>query len=1160
MSKKREVLWKPHPGAQTEALKRTEFEVLYGGARGGGKAQPLDSIVITPSGKKKIGELKVGDCVCSPTGGNTRVTGIYPQGKKQVCEIVFNDGSVVESTFDHLWWIHFSNTKRQDGIYCTKKILDILDSTRGVFAYVPLTFPVEYKKREVLMDPYLLGLILGDGYIAKRSVKFSTKDKEILDFFKSIGLKVRFKQGCDYSIGMGHSARRDSYGRFVAHKDSLFGKLKDLGLKGSKSATKFIPKEYIYNTSEVRLGILQGLMDTDGYIDKRGHMEYTSISKDLAQGVRELVLSLGGYSKLCFNGYRFRLYIRFNNEIIPFRLKRKRKRMKPYNGGISLLGKRIKSIKVKEKKECVCIRVEKKDGLYLTNDYTVTHNTDAGIAWLLRESHNPDLRALILRRNSTDLEDWIDRAWRMYSRLGFNKRGNPPEFIGPSGCIFRTGHLADSDSYTKYQGHEYQRILVEELTQIPRERDYLRILSSCRSTIKDLEPRVFATTNPGGTGHCVPGGEVLTPDGWKDISKIKEGDLCLTDVDGETCFRKVDQTIKEWYEGFLYKSDNWSARFECTPNHKIVRVTETKNKSERTFHPPSLIKVKNLNKVTRLPKIGLWKGKHVNEFDVEYQESRKKKYPQPLKLKGDDFCELMGWYLAEGSFSQKTGSFSIAQAKKKNRIKISKLLKRIGFHYNWNGVNCVIYSRSWVGFLSKFGKARDKYVPQIIKNATKQQLKLFYKTIMMGDGHKNHYYTISKQLADDMCEIGLKLGFRIYLSSRQRKNRIGLSYDVSFKENKLGWIEKKNIKKKYFKGWVYCLGIKDVHRFYLRQNGTVFLSGNSWVKKRFIDVGPWGEPFCEEFKVLGKTYKRCRVFIHATMDDNPKLIKTDPGYVHNIEMLKETDPQTYKAWRFGDWDVFQGQVFGEFNRDKHVIDPVIPSRSFTHLLCMDWGYSKNSAFAAYLVAIIPQVTDAGDDFNRVIFYKEFYGNQKTPDEWVDIISEFLVSNDIPLSKVITDPAMHNSRSDSSISIADIMRKRFGTHNIRVNITKGNNNRLANVARMHNWLSMGPDGLPYLLVTNTCTNWIRTIPMLGYDEHRVDLVDTTGEDHAYDSSVYLLSRVKYINVAPGSYKFGTGSSKVKRITNFDEKSDKFTIDPEGFSAKRLRKKSSDWRTL
>src|SRR3990167_1361664 len=126
--------------------------------------------------------------------------------------------------------------------------------------------------------------------------------------------------------------------------------------------------------------------------------------------------------------------------------------------------------------------------------------TDAGIAWFTRWTHIPELRGLVLRRNADDLYDWIDRASRMYAPLGAVGVGKPAEFRFPSGARIRTGHLKDEDAYEKYQGHEYQKMVIEELTQIESLELYLKLLASNRSTVSELRPQILCTTNPGGPG------------------------------------------------------------------------------------------------------------------------------------------------------------------------------------------------------------------------------------------------------------------------------------------------------------------------------------------------------------------------------------------------------------------------------------------------------------------------------------------------------------------------------------------------------------------------------------------------------------------------------------------------------------------------------------
>ena len=126
--------------------------------------------------------------------------------------------------------------------------------------------------------------------------------------------------------------------------------------------------------------------------------------------------------------------------------------------------------------------------------------TETGIFWLLYDIGHPEFRALVIRRNADDLRDWLDRANNVYKNCNAVMKGVPSEFYFPSGAVIRTGHLKDENAYSKYVGHEYHRMLIEELNLIPSETHYLKLISSCRSTIADLPPQIFSTFNPSDTG------------------------------------------------------------------------------------------------------------------------------------------------------------------------------------------------------------------------------------------------------------------------------------------------------------------------------------------------------------------------------------------------------------------------------------------------------------------------------------------------------------------------------------------------------------------------------------------------------------------------------------------------------------------------------------
>lgn len=148
--------------------------------------------------------------------------------------------------------------------------------------------------------------------------------------------------------------------------------------------------------------------------------------------------------------------------------------------------------------------------------------TDAGIVWMIKPYliSNPMYRGLVIRANATDLDDWTDRAGRIYTSLGAIARGTPTTFEFPSGAKIKTGHLKDENAYTKYQGHEYQRMLIEELTQIPTEERYLKLLASCRSTVEGIDARIFCTANPGGVGHSWTKKRFIDPS--KPMIKFKD--------------------------------------------------------------------------------------------------------------------------------------------------------------------------------------------------------------------------------------------------------------------------------------------------------------------------------------------------------------------------------------------------------------------------------------------------------------------------------------------------------------------------------------------------------------------------------------------------------------------------------------------------------------
>jgi len=227
--------------------------------------------------------------------------------------------------------------------------------------------------------------------------------------------------------------------------------------------------------------------------------------------------------------------------------------------------------------------------------------TDAGQAWLLYDKDNPRYRALVIRRNADDLKDWIDRARRMYLPTKAEFTGNPAEIRFPSGAIIRTGHLKDESAYTKYQGHEYQKILIEELTHIPRESDYEKLLGSCRSTVPNIYPQIFCTTNPDGPGYGwvkerfqipdEPKERVLTemPDGRKRVfipARVEDNPVLMTADPGYVRYlesMKDEDLKKAWREG------SWSGiHVEGAYYREVLNKAKEENRVTNVAYNPGL--------------------------------------------------------------------------------------------------------------------------------------------------------------------------------------------------------------------------------------------------------------------------------------------------------------------------------------------------------------------------------------------------------------------------------------------------------------------------------------------------------------------------------------------------------------------------------------------
>jgi PBSX family phage terminase large subunit len=423
--------------------------------------------------------------------------------------------------------------------------------------------------------------------------------------------------------------------------------------------------------------------------------------------------------------------------------------------------------------------------------------TWAGLIWLTEYIEHPRFQGLVIRRNADDLSDWIERARYVYKGLGAEITGKPGVIRFPSGAIIRLGHLKDDSTYTKYQGHEYQKVLIEELTQIQSENRYLKLISSCRSTIPELRPQVFATTNPGNIGHL-------------------------------------------------------------------------------------------------------------------------------------------------------------------------------------------------------------------------------------------------------------------------------------------------------------------------------------WVKQRFIDPAPSNKPFIDADGIK-------RIFIPATIDDNPVLSTADPDYVKRLDALKFTDEALYRAWRYGDWDIFVGQVYKEWRQDVHVIDKLpINLDICKKYIGFDWGYNDPASF--HWIAVTPE-NEYG--VRHYYVYRELYGSEVTPKAWAKEIADIVRDEPVEFMVMPHDTYAHLGGGNP---IEQQFREVFREMQVHINLVpaeaQSHRAKINRQSLMHEALSIAPDGKPYLQIHTNCRNIIRTLPALPYDDKKPEEIDDNSEDHAFDSLTY------------GLYRITKGQGFITTSKTNEQRTESFVIDEQG----------------
>ncbi len=355
-----------------------------------GAPQPLSAGILTPAGWSTMGEMSIGAEVIGSNGKARTVTAVYPQGEQDIYRVTFTNGASTECTRDHIWTVA-SIYDRQRGVTRDMTLSEIID---GGVCYgsgpakwsVPLVSPVEFGPLTPLtIHPYLLGSLLGDGYLKGNSKGSGSatiachsddadEQENILKSMLPIGNRIARRDRGGWSEFNLASAPGPS-------ANPLSEMLKDLGLWGAIGYDKFIPEQYMRASIDDRISLVQGLIDTDGSVERNqpNTIRFSNTSSILCDQLAELVRGLGGTASVMpvrrsGNRQQWRVTVsKLPSSIIPCRLARK---VNIYSSQVK--GGQyhyIRSVEYVRREQAQCISVDTLDSLYVTDDYILTHNT-----------------------------------------------------------------------------------------------------------------------------------------------------------------------------------------------------------------------------------------------------------------------------------------------------------------------------------------------------------------------------------------------------------------------------------------------------------------------------------------------------------------------------------------------------------------------------------------------------------------------------------------------------------------------------------------------------------------------------------------------------------------------------------------------------------------
>lgn len=500
-------------GGQVNSLRADADIVISGGNRGGGKANTYSTDVITPDGVVKMGELKVGDKISTPYEGTQTVEAIFEQGFQTVYKFHFDDGTNATVMPEHRFMARFGSdrgfkvTTAAEIIERYRVGMEYPNSLKRTNKYgevfypralaeIPMCAAVPLREHvgpdDLPMHPYVLGVITARGQLAM------TRSGASIAHYNVMARSKVFKLGYVW--------------RYYANNTSrLFGytqKQRDILTRHRPSgcvARWRIPQSYMLASIEARWEYVHGVMDV-GANFYRDRPTLVMHNKDYLEDLAWILRSLGVKCRIeqQDSNDSFRLRMKAPDDAMLFYSKDRKDRVR-YNAEVpdsslspDCLTKHLLYItRCSDKQRCRCIQVSGKDHLYLTDAFTVNHNTVMLLMYPMYNINNPNFDGVILRKEKDDLANIVRESDNIYGEKGlYNRSAQLMQWNFNSGAQMKFTYYAGvfDDFMDRFQGRQYSYIGVDEITQMEWEK--FKYLLTTNRNGAHIRNRFLGTCNP----------------------------------------------------------------------------------------------------------------------------------------------------------------------------------------------------------------------------------------------------------------------------------------------------------------------------------------------------------------------------------------------------------------------------------------------------------------------------------------------------------------------------------------------------------------------------------------------------------------------------------------------------------------------------------------